>query len=113
MNANIPAPLTILALVTVISAVTYLLRLAPFLALRRLGDSPAVAFLGRTMPLGVMVILVVYSLSSIDVTTAPYGLREAAALAVTVALHLWRRNVLLSLVGGTGCYVALLAATGG
>ncbi|MFT0762502.1 AzlD domain-containing protein [Actinomyces sp. F1_1611] len=32
----------------------------------------------------------------------------AAALAVTVGLHLWRRSVLLSIVGGTAIYLLLL-----
>lgn len=113
MTDALPSPGAIVALVAVITAVTYLLRLAPFVALRRVQDSPLVAFLGRVMPMGVMVILVVYTLSHVDLTAAPHGLREAVALAVTIGLHLWRRNVLLSLLAGTGTYVALLALTGG
>ena len=99
----------ILLTLLVIFAVTYALRLAPFLALRRVRDSALVTFLGRTMPLGVMAILVVYTLSSVDVTAAPHGLPEAAGVVVTAALHLWRRNALLSIVGGTGTYMAVLA----
>ena len=109
----LPSAGTILVLVADITVVTYALRLAPFVALRRVQDSALVAFLGRVMPMGVMVILVVYTLSHVDVTVAPNGLREAAALGVTIALHLWRRNVALSLLAGTGTYVALLALTGG
>jgi branched-subunit amino acid transport protein AzlD len=104
-----PSPAHILLTLLVIFAVTYALRLAPFLALRRVRDSALVTFLGRTMPLGVMAILVVYTLSSVDVTAAPHGLPEAAGVVVTAALHLWRRNALLSIVGGTGTYMAALA----
>jgi branched-subunit amino acid transport protein AzlD len=104
-----PSPGHILLTLLVIFAVTYALRLAPFLALRRVRDSALVTFLGRTMPLGVMAILVVYTLSSVDVTAAPYGLPEVAGVIVTAALHLWRRNALLSIVGGTGTYMAALA----
>ena len=107
------SPWFVLATVLVIAAVTYLLRGIPFLVLSRLRDSPVVAHLGRTMPLGVMVVLVVYALPDIDFTRAPFGLPELAALAVTIGLHLWRRNVALSLLAGTGTYVALLALTGG
>lgn len=113
MTATLPSVPEILALLAMFWVVTYALRLAPFVALRRVQDSPLVAFLGRVMPMGVMVILVVYTLSHVDLTAAPHGLREAAALAVTIALHLWRRNVLVSLLAGTGTYVALLALTGG
>ncbi len=104
-----PSPGHILLTLLVIFAVTYALRLAPFLALRRVRDSALVTFLGRTMPLGVMAILVVYMLSSVDVTAAPHGLPEAAGVVATAALHLWRRNALLSIVGGTGTYMAVLA----
>ncbi|KAE8763687.1 branched-chain amino acid transporter permease [Georgenia thermotolerans] len=104
-----PSPDHILLTLLVIFAVTYALRLAPFLALRRVRDSALVSFLGRTMPLGVMAILVVYTLSSVDLTAAPHGLPELAGVVVTAALHLWRRNALLSIVGGTGTYMAVLA----
>ena len=30
------------------------------------------------------------------------------AVAVTVALHLWKRNTLISVVGGTACYMLLV-----
>lgn len=101
----------VLGILLVVFAVTYLLRLAPFLALRRLGDSPLVAFLGRTMPLGVMLVLVVYTVRDVDLTAAPFGLPELAGVAVTAGLHLWRRNALLSIVAGTLTYVAILAVT--
>ncbi|TRW43264.1 branched-chain amino acid transporter permease [Georgenia yuyongxinii] len=93
----------------VIFAVTYALRLAPFLALRRVRDSALVTFLGRTMPLGVMAILVVYTLSAVDLSTAPHGLPEAIGVLVTAGLHLWRGNAMLSIVGGTGSYMVALA----
>lgn len=99
----------ILLTLLVIGAVTYALRLAPFVALRTLGESKVVAYLGRTMPLGVMAVLVVYTLSSVDLTAAPHGLPELVGVAVTAALHLWRHNAMLSIVGGTGSYLVVLA----
>ncbi len=33
----------------------------------------------------------------------------AAALVVTVAVHLWRHNAVLSILAGTGAYVALMS----
>ena len=89
-------------------AVTFALRAAPFLVVERLRESRAVAWLGARMPVGIMVILVIYTLREPAGTTAPRGLVEAVALAVTVGLHLWRRNALLSIVGGTAVYAALL-----
>ncbi|KJK55889.1 branched-chain amino acid transporter permease [Saccharothrix sp. ST-888] len=91
----------------VILAVTFCLRAAPFAVLGRLRDSALVAFLATTMPTGVMVILVVYTLRDLDLTIRPYGLPAALGVAVTAALHLWRRSALLSIVAGTG--VCMLA----
>lgn len=99
----------ILAAVLVSAALTFLLRLAPFVALRKLGSSPLVEHLAATMPLGVMVILVCYTLAETDLTTAPFGIPEALCLGLTLALHVWRGNALLSLLVGTGAYVALTA----
>ncbi|WP_448070799.1 branched-chain amino acid transporter permease [Georgenia yuyongxinii] len=104
-----PSPGQIVLTLVVIFAVTYALRLAPFLALRRVRDSALVSFLGRTMPVGVMAILVVYTLSAVDLGKAPHGLPEAIGVLVTAGLHLWRGNALLSIVGGTGSFMAALA----
>lgn len=104
-----PDPAHILLALLVIGAVTYALRLAPFVALRTLGESAVVAYLGRTMPLGVMAVLVVYTLSAVDLTAAPHGLPELVGVGVTAGLHLWRCNAMLSIVGGTGTYLVMLA----
>ncbi|MPV37394.1 branched-chain amino acid transporter permease [Georgenia subflava] len=104
-----PSPLQILLTLLVIGAVTYALRLAPFVALRKVRDSELVDHLSRTMPLGVMAILVVYTLSTVDLTAAPHGLPEIAGVAVTAGLHLWRRNAMLSIIAGTATYMAVLA----
>lgn len=103
------AEISILVAVLVSAALTFLLRLAPFVALQKLGDSPLVEHLASTMPLGVMVILVCYTLAETDVTTAPFGIPEALCLGLTLALHVWRGNALLSLAVGTGAYVGLTA----
>ncbi|WP_219511390.1 AzlD domain-containing protein [Nonomuraea ceibae] len=60
-------------------------------------------------PAGVMVILVVYCLHGLPVTEVR-AVAPLTALAVTVGLHLWRRNALLSILGGTATHV-ILAST--
>ena len=35
------------------------------------------------------------------------ALPDILALAITLGLHLWRRNAVLSILGGTASYVAL------
>ena len=99
----------LISAVAVASAVTWSLRAVPFTVLARLRASPAVAYLSARMPLGVMVILLVYSLRDLPVTSPMGLLPDVAALAATVSLHLWRRNAVLSIMAGTALHVVLVA----
>ncbi|CAM5333621.1 branched-chain amino acid transporter permease [Streptomyces griseomycini] len=101
-----PDPRYAIAAVLVAAAVTWALRALPFAALAPLRESGTVQYLGTRVPAGVMVILVVYCLHDLPVTEARAA-APLAALAVTVALHLWRRNALLSILGGTAVHVTL------
>ncbi|CPX14257.1 Putative transcriptional regulator%2C TetR family [Mycobacteroides abscessus] len=51
--------------------------------------------------LGATVILAVYCLSTIDFTAPAHGTGPILGAAVTVGMHLWRRNAVLSIVVGT------------
>jgi branched-subunit amino acid transport protein AzlD len=93
--------------VAVAAAVTWTLRALPFALLAPLRRSKVVPHLAATMPAGVMGILVVHTLRHTALTVPPYGAAVGPALAVTVALHLWRRNVVLSIFGGTAVHVVL------
>jgi branched-subunit amino acid transport protein AzlD len=89
-------------------AVTFALRSLPFAALKRLRGSALIGFLSSHLPAGIMVILAVYTLRAVSLAEAPHGVPEAVAIAATVALHLWRRNAVLSILGGTALYVLLV-----
>jgi branched-subunit amino acid transport protein AzlD len=97
------------AAILVSAAVTWALRALPFAVLAPLRSSRTVRYLSTRMPAGVMVILVVYCLRDLPVTHAR-AFAPLAALAVTVGLHAWRRNALLSILGGTAVHVALASA---
>ncbi|MEV5595239.1 AzlD domain-containing protein [Streptomyces sp. NPDC052496] len=88
------------------AAVNWALRAAPFAVLSFLRTNRTVQYLSTTMPAGVMVILLVYCLRDLPLSQARAA-APLAALAVTVGLHLWRRNALLSIVGGTAVHVVL------
>ena len=100
----------LLAAVAVSAAVTWGLRALPFTALARLRASAAVGYLSARMPLGVMVILVAYSLRNVPLADPAQALPDILALAATLGLHLWRRNAVLSILGGTATHVALATA---
>ena len=102
MPESVPGAAYVLGALAVMFVVTVALRAAPFLALSALKNSAFVDFLGRTMPAGVMVILVMYTLRDVGQST---WLPATVGLAGTIAVHLWRRNAALSTVVGTGLYL--------
>lgn len=55
----------------------------------------------------VMAILVIYCLKDIRFEAHPWGLPSLTALAATVGLHLWKRNPMISILGGTILYMIL------
>ena len=96
-----------LAILSAIFLVTVGLRALPFAALRFFRESRLVAWLGLSMPVGVMAILVLYTV--IEGGDSPTGFVPVMiALVFTVALHVWRRSATLSILLGTVFYVVLV-----
>lgn len=96
------------AIVAVAALVTALLRFLPFIVLRGKETPPFITYLGQVLPYAIMAMLVVYCLKDVSITAAPYRVPEAAATLVVVLLHVWKRNTLLSIVGGTAVYMMLI-----
>jgi branched-subunit amino acid transport protein AzlD len=99
----------LLTAVAASAAVTWGLRALPFTALAPLRASAAVGYLSARMPLGVMVILIAYTLRAVPVADPVRAWPDTFALTVTIGLHLWRRNALFSILGGTATHAALAA----
>ena len=84
-------------------------RFLPFLVFsEKRPTPPSVQSLGRALPAANAGLLVVYCLRNVDLTAGGHGLPELIAIALTVALHLWKRQMLLSIAGGTVCYMLLM-----
>lgn len=88
---------------------TMITRFLPFLIFKENKPIPEyVKYLGKSLPAAVFGMLVVYCLKDVEIITGSHGLPELIAILVTGLLHLWKRNMLVSLVGGTVCYMLLL-----
>ena len=88
---------------------TVLTRFLPFLIFR--ADKPApkyIRYLGKALPAAIFGMLVVYCLKNVSVTAGSHGIPELIAIVSVVVLHLWKRNMLLSIGGGTICYMLLV-----
>jgi branched-subunit amino acid transport protein AzlD len=98
-----------LLIILVIAAITFALRAAPFILFSRTGTTPKViTYLGNVLPPAVMGMLIVYCLRNVSVLKAPFGLPELIAVVTVAVLHLWRRNSMLSILGGTVLYMVLI-----
>ena len=98
-----------LILVVIIAAGTALTRFLPFLLFPDNRPVPrAVETLGRLLPPAVFGLLVVYCLRGVSLLSAPHGLPELISLSLVIGLHLWKRQMLLSIVIGTVCYMLLV-----
>ena len=97
--------------VAVVVLGTMTTRFLPFLIFPEGKEPPAViTYLGTVLPYAVIGLLVVYCLRSISWLSAPHGAPELIAIAAVAGLHLWKRNVLLSIAGGTVLYMVLVQA---
>ncbi|ROO88324.1 branched-subunit amino acid transport protein AzlD [Actinocorallia herbida] len=102
-----PTPLYLTAAVALSAAITWGLRALPFAVLSPLRRSAALRRLSLSMPVGVMVILALYTLRGIEPTAWRSAVPAAAGLAAAVALHLRTRNAVVSVLGATALHVAL------
>ena len=88
---------------------TLLTRLLPFLLFPAGKETPPfVRYLGDVLPGAVFGLLVIFCLKNVSLLGDSHGIPEFVAITVTVALHLWKRQMLLSIAGGTICYMTLL-----
>lgn len=98
-----------LVTILVVAAGTMLTRFLPFLLFPAGKPTPKyIQYLGRVLPAAVFGMLVVYCLKNVSLLAGSHGLPEAMAIAVVAALHLWKKQTLLSIAGGTVCYMLLV-----
>lgn len=88
---------------------TMLTRFLPFLVFSSKKPTPDyIQYLGRALPCAIFAMLVVYCLKDVTLLSGSHGLPEALGIAVTTLLHKARHQMLLSIAGGTICYMALV-----
>lgn len=98
-----------IATVAVAAIITAALRFAPFLIFGRGKQTPPlVVYLGKVLPYAIMGMLVVYCMKDVKIASAPHGLPELLGCIIVAALHVWRRNTLLSIGAGTVCYMLMV-----
>lgn len=100
---------------------TMLTRFVPFVVFHPGRPTPKyIMYLGRVLPASVFAMLVVYCLRGVSfVARGGSGdsllpgvpddtLAQFVGVAVTVLVHVWRRNMMWSIAAGTLCYMVLV-----
>ena len=94
--------------IVIMSAVTLLLRVLPFLVFGHRKTPAYISFLGKYLPYAIMGMLVVYCLKDISFSSAATSLPQVLGCLTVILLHIWKRNTLLSIGAGTVCYMLLV-----
>ena len=96
------------AAIAVVTLVTWGLRAAPFVLFGNRPLPEMMRYLGKVLPPAIMTVLVIYCLRNTSFAQFPFGLPEVVACALVVILQVVRKNMYLSIIAGTVCYMAII-----
>ena len=102
------SPSQLLILILIAAAVTVMSRLAAFVVFKKGRTPDFITWLGRQLPGAVMAMLLVYCLKDISFESAGAFIPALAGVAVTAAVHVYKKQMMLSIVIGTAAYMILL-----
>ena len=98
--------ITTVAMVVLGTAVT---RFLPFLIFPAGKPTPKyVQYLGKVLPAAVFGRLCVDSLKAVSILTGSHVIPELISIVLVIVVHVWKRQMLLSIAGGTVCYMLLV-----
>ena len=94
-------------LILVMALVTMAIRFFPFIVFNGRKTPEFVNYLSKYLPYPIIAMLVVYCLKDVSIVNKPHGIPELIGVVVVTALHVWKRNTLLSIVVGTVFYMVI------
>ncbi len=84
-------------------------RFLPFLIFSEKRKTPPyIEYLGKVLPLAVFGMLIIYCLKGVSLFSGNHAIPELIGIAVTALLHLWKKQMLVSIAGGTVVYMLLI-----
>ena len=88
---------------------TMLTRFVPFFVFPAGKPTPKyVQYLGNVLPPAVFGLLIIYCLKNVSIFTGSHAIPELLAITMVIALHTWKRQMLLSIASGTIFYMILV-----
>ena len=105
---NLPLNKVIIAII-LSSLIIFFERAFPFILFSKKNPPKIIQFIEKYIPPLVMISLVCYCLKDITLTSGLVGfLPYILGIIITIVLHLWKRNSLISIFGGTIVYMVLI-----
>ena len=106
MTMNLMQQIITIAMVVV---GTMLTRFLPFIVFPSGKPTPNyIQYLGKVLPSAVIGLLVIYCFKDVGLLSRSHGIPEFIGVAVVALLHLWKKQMLLSIAGGTIVYMILV-----
>lgn len=102
---------TVQLLITVaaISVGTLSMRFLPYILFPAGKPTPKfVQYLGKVLPGAVFGMLLIYCLKDVSILSGSHGIPELIGIAVTTGVHLWKKQMMLSMAAGTLTYMLLV-----
>ena len=97
--------------ILIMAGVTFLTRALPFLLFGRDDKPPRmILYLGSVLPPAIIAMLIVYCLRGVSFAAAADWAPALIASLAVVGLHVWKKNNMLSIMGGTILYMILVQA---
>jgi len=97
----------ILTVILVMTIATFATRIMPFLFFNGRSNHPTMNYIAKYTPPMIMSILVVYVLKDVNFSS-DIGLYTVLSATVTIAIHVWKGNPLISIFTGTLLYMFLV-----
>lgn len=95
--------------VGVIILATVIMRFIPFVLFPDNKPTPKfIHYLGSVLPAAVFGLLMIYALKNVSIFQGSHGIPELISILVTTGVHLWKKQMLLSISAGTVCYMLLV-----
>lgn len=95
--------------IALVSLATMLTRFLPFLIFPAGKETPAfIRYLGKVLPAAVFGLLVIYCFRNVNILAGSHGIPELISVIAVALLYIWKRQMLLSIAGGTILYMVLV-----
>lgn len=106
MSMNLTQQIIMICMVILGTMIT---RFLPFLIFTSDKPTPKyVQYLGKMLPSAALGMLVIYCLKDVSLFSGNHAIPELISIMVVVLLHLWKRQMLISIAGGTIFYMSLI-----